>query len=45
MKLVLQKFKPDDEKTLKKVSKKILKGLEMILADGPEQAMNFINQN
>ncbi|KKS37976.1 MAG: Peptidyl-tRNA hydrolase [Parcubacteria group bacterium GW2011_GWA2_42_14] len=45
MKLVLQKFKPDEEKTLKKVIKKILEGLEIIIADGPEQAMNFLNQN
>lgn len=45
MKLVLQKFAPVEEKTLKKVTKKILEGLEMIVTEGPEKAMNFINQN
>ena len=45
MKLVLQKFTPAEEKSLKKVMKKILKGLETIMNEGPEKAMNFINQN
>lgn len=45
MKLVLQKFRPDEEKIVKKVSKKILEGLEVLLEEGPERAMNFINQN
>ena len=45
MKLVLQKFKPDEEKILKKVTKKILEGLEIIVSEGPEKALNFINQN
>lgn len=45
MKLVLQKFAPAEDLALKKTQKKIFAGLDMILADGPEQAMNFLNQN
>ncbi|OHA07623.1 MAG: aminoacyl-tRNA hydrolase [Candidatus Sungbacteria bacterium RIFCSPLOWO2_01_FULL_47_10] len=45
MKLVLQKFRPDEERAVKKISKKISEGLDLILEEGPEKAMNFINQN
>lgn len=45
MKLVLQKFSPAEEAALKKTRKKIFAGLDIILADSPEQAMNFLNQN
>lgn len=45
MKLVLQKFAPAEDLALKKTQKKIFAGLDMILTDGPEQAMNFLNQN
>lgn len=45
MKLVLQKFSPAEEAALKKAQKKILEGLDTILAEGPERAMNFINRN
>lgn len=45
MKLVLQKFSPAEEVVLKKTQKKIFEGLDVVLADGPERAMNDINQN
>jgi len=45
MKLVLLKFKGDEGAVVKKVSKKILEGLDLILEKGPERAMNMINQN
>lgn len=45
MRLVLQKFTPAEEVMLKKTQRKIFEGLNIILADGPERAMNFINQN
>ncbi len=45
MKLVLQKFTPDEEIKLKKIQKKIFEGLDTVLTNGPEQAMNFLNQN
>lgn len=45
MKLVLMKFAPAEETALKKVIKKARNGIDMILNDGPSQAMNFINQN
>lgn len=45
MRLVLQKFAPAEEAALKKTQKKIFEGLDIVLADGPERAMNFINQN
>ena len=45
MKLVLQKFRPDEEKQVKKVQKKIFEGLDILLKDGPEKAINFLNQN
>lgn len=45
MKLVLQKFTPDDNSTLKKVKKKLFSGLDVLLNEGPERAMNEINTN
>jgi PTH1 family peptidyl-tRNA hydrolase len=45
MKLVLQKFTPAEENELKKLRKKIFEGLEIILKEGTERAMNFLNQN
>lgn len=45
MKLVLQKFSPAEEVVFKKTQKKIFAGLDIILAESPEQAMNFVNQN
>ncbi len=44
MKLVLQKFSPAEEQTLKKVRKKICEGLDLLTHEGPERAMNEINQ-
>lgn len=43
MKLVLQKFTPAEEAVQKKINKKIFNGLDAILSDGPERAMNFLN--
>lgn len=45
MKLVLQKFSPAEEVPLKKTQKKIFEGLDTIIKDGPDIAMNFLNQN
>lgn len=45
MKLVLQKFAPAEETLLKKTKKKIIEGLNLTLEEGPEKAMNFLNQN
>lgn len=45
MKLVLQKFSPAEDALLKKMQKKIFAGLDAILSDGPDRAMNFLNQN
>lgn len=45
MKLVLQKFSPAEEIQLRKTQKKIFEGLDIILSEGPEHAMNFLNQN
>lgn len=45
MRLVLQKFTPAEDVALKKTQKKSFEGLNTILIDGPEQAMNSINQN
>ena len=45
MKLVLQKFTPAEELVLKKLKKKVLSGLDLLIAEGPERAMNKINQN
>lgn len=45
MKLVLQKFRPDEEKQVKKVQKKIFEGLDILLNEGPEKAINFLNRN
>lgn len=43
MKLVLQKFTPVEELAIKKLKKKISEGLDLIIEEGPERAMNFIN--
>jgi len=43
MKLVLQKFTPAEETILKKLKKKITAGLDLIIEEGPERAMNEIN--
>lgn len=45
MKLVLQKFAPAEDLALKKTQKKIFTGLDAIFSNGPERAMNFLNQN
>ena len=45
MKLVLQKFAPAEEQIIKKTKKKLLEGLETAINEGPERAMNTINQN
>lgn len=45
MKLVLQKFTPVEELTLKKLNKKIFDGMRLIIEEGPERAMNEINRN
>lgn len=45
MKLVLQKFTPLEEAILKKLNKKIIEGLQFIIEEGPERAMNEINRN
>jgi PTH1 family peptidyl-tRNA hydrolase len=45
MKLVLQKFTPQENIAIKKTKKKILEGLALIVENGPEYAMNTINQN
>ena len=44
MKLVLQKFTPVEELVLKKLKKKISAGLDWIIKEGPERAMNEINR-
>lgn len=43
MKLVLQKFSPDEKVKLRKVTKKILEGLEILCREGTERAMNVVN--
>lgn len=45
MKLVLQKFSPAEEAIIRKVRKKVLATLEILAKEGPEKAMNRINQN
>ncbi|MBU6414670.1 aminoacyl-tRNA hydrolase [Patescibacteria group bacterium] len=45
MKLVLQKFSPAEEATLKKTQKKIFEGLDTVIKENPDIAMNFLNQN
>lgn len=45
MKLVLQKFTPAEEINLKKLNKKIIEGLQLIIEEWPERAMNEINRN
>lgn len=45
MKLVLQKFAPAEEAALKKVKKKLYEGLDLIMEEGLEKAMNFVNKN
>lgn len=43
MDLVLRKFKPSEEQTLKKVLKKVSETLRIIAEEGPERAMNMCN--
>ncbi|MBP9856238.1 MAG: aminoacyl-tRNA hydrolase [Candidatus Pacebacteria bacterium] len=42
-KLILSDFKPAEKLALKKVFKKINEGLEILITDGREAAMNFLN--
>jgi len=42
-KFILGEFKPAERQALKKVFKKIVAGLELLLTDGREAAMNFLN--
>ena len=42
-KLILGEFKPAEKLILKKVFKKITEGLEILIKDGREAAMNFLN--
>lgn len=44
MKLVLQKFAPEEARLVKKISKKTVDALETAIAEGPEKAMNEYNQ-
>ncbi|HCE86321.1 MAG TPA: aminoacyl-tRNA hydrolase [Candidatus Jacksonbacteria bacterium] len=44
-KLVLQKLKPDEQKQIKKLEKKIMEGLEMFAAGEQEKAVGIINKN
>lgn len=43
-KLVLRKFIPEEEKTVKKIIKKTLVALEKTIKEGPEKARNEYNQ-
>lgn len=42
-KFILSKFKPAEVAVLKKSYKKVVEGLEILLTDGREAAMNFLN--
>lgn len=42
-KMVLKKFTPKDDPTLKKIRKKTLEAVDLIGEKGPEAAMNFYN--
>lgn len=42
-KLVLKKFTPDDQKTVKKIIKRTIDALEQTITEGPERAMNGYN--
>lgn len=42
-KLVLQKLKPDEQKIIKKLEKKIFEGLELFVANEENKAVNVIN--
>lgn len=44
-KLVLKKITPDEQKLIKKITKKTFEALNVIAADGPERAMNEYNKN
>jgi len=44
-KLVLKKFTPDEQRQIKKITKKTFEALSRISADGPEHAMNQYNKN
>lgn len=43
-KFILGQFKPEELKVLKKVNQKIAAGLELLLNQSPELAMNLLNQ-
>ncbi len=43
-KLVLKKFTPDEQKTVKKIIKRTLDALEQTVVEGPERAMNGYNR-
>ena len=42
-KLVLKKFTPDEQRLIKKITKRTLEALTTIATDGPEKAMNVYN--
>lgn len=44
-KLVLQKLKPDEQKQIKKMEKKIIEGIETFMTEGHEKAVGIINKN
>ena len=44
-KMVLKKLTPKDQTVVRKINKKTMTALETIIAEGPEKAMNFYNQN
>ena len=44
-KIILRKFTPEETKLIKKVFKKTAGALDLIIAEGPEKAMNKYNQN
>ncbi len=43
-KLVLKKFTPDEQRAMKKITKRTLEAIAVIAADGPERAMNEYNR-
>lgn len=43
-KMVLKKFTPEEQKLVKKITKKTTNALEVIASEGPEYAMNTYNQ-
>lgn len=45
VKFVLSKFKDDEAKELKKISKKVCEGLHLTITEGRVKAMNMLNTN